>query len=247
MLELCKETFGLANEIHERFETLWHRQMHSAHDCFCHDSWNLRMPKSLIASIASYVPLCLVWGLSFASTLLAVETVKFNEDADEGQPAQRTVVGKLLVEAQDGGLMLMADDGRIWTIQPDQIVDRKSDDNELVPLSDEEMASRMLEEMPKGFSIYRTANYVIVHNTSEAYAKLVGAQYEQLFPRFFCLLEKPALGVAQTRISTCSAGAGESKRFLKVRTGGHRRYSQVRDWLLPFGEQSIGDIQHAQS
>ena len=37
-----------------------------------------------------------------------------------------TIRGEILVEAQDGGVMLLGDDGRIWTIQPDQIVSRDS-------------------------------------------------------------------------------------------------------------------------
>lgn len=111
-----------------------------------------------------------------------VETIvtKTDESAEE----QRRIIGEVLVEAQDGGVMLRADDGRIWTIQPDQIISRESDDKELVPIDDKEMARRMLAELPGGFKAYRTANFLILHNGNDAYVRRVGALFEQLFKGF---------------------------------------------------------------
>lgn len=115
----------------------------------------------------------------------AVEKVTFHQDASNKEQPPRKVVGELLLEAQDGAIMLMADDGQIWIVQPDQLVKRESDDSPLVPLTDEEAAKRVLAELPRGFQAYHTTNYVVIHNTSESYAKLVGAQFEQLYRGFF--------------------------------------------------------------
>ena len=87
------------------------------------------------------------------STAHAVETVTFREDKADADDEPRTVIGELMVEAQDGGVMLMADDGRIWTVQPNQIVNRKSDEKALLPIDDDEMARRMVAELPKGFAV----------------------------------------------------------------------------------------------
>jgi hypothetical protein len=127
---------------------------------------------------------------AIAAPLCAVETVQFHQRGlTNGTPLRhggpRTVVGEILVEAQDGGLMLQSDDGRIWTIQPDQIVDRRSDDRPLVPITAEEIELRMLDEMPDGFTVYRTADYVIVHNTNEAYVREVGLLFQQLHRGFY--------------------------------------------------------------
>ena len=130
-------------------------------------------------------------GLAIAAhPVIGVETVRFREEGlSNGAPLRsgeaRTVVGEILVEAADGGLMLQGDDGRIWSIQPHQIVDRKSSDAELVPISADEMVKRMLEELPAGFQVYRTNDYVIFHNTTDAYVREVGTLFQQLHRGFF--------------------------------------------------------------
>lgn len=120
---------------------------------------------------------------------IAVETVTFKSDKNDlinGKPMpQRTVVGEILVEAGDGAMRLQSDDGRIWTIQADQIIERKSDEEPLVPLTVDQMHERMLKEMPAGFAVYKTANYLIVHNTNEAYVRQVGMLFEQLHKGFY--------------------------------------------------------------
>lgn len=122
-------------------------------------------------------------------TAHAVETVTFQSDKNDlvnGIPMPtRTVKGRVMVEAQDGGLMLQSDDGRIWMIQPDQIIKRESDDQPLEPLSADDMAKRMQEELPGGFSVYRTAHYVIAHNTTDDYVKQVGLLFELLHKGFY--------------------------------------------------------------
>ncbi|MCG8650543.1 MAG: DUF1570 domain-containing protein [Pirellulales bacterium] len=115
-----------------------------------------------------------------SSAGFAVETVRFD---DNGQTRQ--VVAEVLVEAQDGGLMLQSDDGRIWIIQPEDIQERQTDSSPLVPISADEMHERLLQELPRGFKVYRTQHYIIVYNSSEAYVKQVGLLFEQLYRGFF--------------------------------------------------------------
>lgn len=122
----------------------------------------------------------------------AVETVVVRKAAKEPNAGEtgansstHTIVGEVLVRARDGGVMLQSDEGRIWTLQPDRIVDRRSDDKPLVPINDQEMSRRLLAELPTGFHAHRTANYVIAHNTNEAYVRRVGALFEQLRRGFF--------------------------------------------------------------
>ena len=102
-----------------------------------------------------------------------------------GEATEREILAELLVEARDGGLLLQADDGRIWTIQPEQIVNRESDDEPLVPIDADEMERRMLEELPDGFRCYRTSNYVILHETEEGYVRRVGELLERLHRGFY--------------------------------------------------------------
>ena len=98
----------------------------------------------------------LVWGFLIGVSS-AAEKVTFRsnkEDLVNGIPKPvRTVTGEVLTEAADGGLMLLSDDGRIWIIQPEQIVSRESDDNEMTPVTADQLAVRMKAEMPAGFSV----------------------------------------------------------------------------------------------
>ena len=94
---------------------------------------------------------------------LGVETICFQGDDD----VERTVVGEILIEAQDGGVMLQADDGRIWMIQPKQLIERQTNDQALTPLDEDQIEERLLEELQDGFAIYRTQHYVVAYNCSE--------------------------------------------------------------------------------
>jgi hypothetical protein len=91
----------------------------------------------------------------------------------------------VLVEARDGGLMLLAEDGRIWSLQPEQILERSSDDRSLVPIDADAMERRMLNELPERFRVYRTANYLIFHDTRESYVRQVAQLFERLHRGFF--------------------------------------------------------------
>lgn len=112
---------------------------------------------------------------------IGVETISFRDS----QESTHNVIGEVLVEAQDGGLMLQADDGQIWMIQPEQIIQRQSDDRPLHPLTNDEIEQRILVEFKDGFAIYRTQHYVVAYNCNEEYAKQVGALFEQLYRGFF--------------------------------------------------------------
>ncbi len=110
----------------------------------------------------------------------ALEHVTFSHSDN-----QRQVSGRILVEAQDGGLLLEGRDRIIWTVQPDEILSRRRDTTEFVPLSTSELSEQLLRELPDGFRIHQTANYLICYNTSKAYAQWCGSLYEQLHRAFY--------------------------------------------------------------
>ncbi|MBI3838648.1 MAG: DUF1570 domain-containing protein [Planctomycetia bacterium] len=97
---------------------------------------------------------------------------------------QQTVSGKVAVTAEDGGLLLMTVDGTLWTIEPEELVDRKEDQQPFHPLSRDELAKQMLSELPAGFEVYTTHHYLICHNTSREYAAWCGALFERLYKAF---------------------------------------------------------------
>ncbi|QDT04527.1 hypothetical protein K227x_29190 [Rubripirellula lacrimiformis] len=110
----------------------------------------------------------------------AVETVQFTDGK-----VQRSVSGEVMIEAQNGDVMIQADDGRIWTIEVDQVIQRKSDQKKFQPIGPDEAAKRLIAELGDDFSVYRTANYAIVYNCDDGYARAVGGLFEKLYRGFF--------------------------------------------------------------
>ncbi|MGV3485755.1 MAG: DUF1570 domain-containing protein [Planctomycetaceae bacterium] len=125
----------------------------------------------------------------------SAETIQFRDS----KGVTRDVVGESLVQAQDGGRLFQADDGRIWTIQPDMILASKADNLPVVPVDDAEIARRLLEELPEGFSVYQTTNFVIAHNTNENYVRWVGGLFEQLHRGFYAYWKNQGWDLPKTQ------------------------------------------------
>ena len=94
------------------------------------------------------------------------------------------VTGKVLVTAQDGGLLLLARDGVLWLIPPEERVEHRSDAEPFAPFTREEMTKRMLKELPAGFQEFSTTHYLIFYNTSPEYARWCGGLFERLYKAF---------------------------------------------------------------
>ena len=114
-----------------------------------------------------------------ALSAAALDRVTLRRDDREQQ-----VAGKLLVTAEDGGLLVLAVDGVLWAIPPNEIVAQTKDDTPFTPLTREQMAERLLQELPPGFDVHTTAHYIICYNTSRPYAQWCGALYERLYRAF---------------------------------------------------------------
>lgn len=97
---------------------------------------------------------------------------------------EQKVVGRVLVEAEDGGLLVESSDGTLSTVPPEELVSRHQDDREFKPLTSAELAARLLADLPPGFEIHTTKHYLIAYNTSKAYAQWCGALFERLYGAF---------------------------------------------------------------
>lgn len=109
----------------------------------------------------------------------AVEVVQFRS----GDRQQR-VEGKVLTEAADGGLLLLARDGQIWPIQPGELVARENRSAPFVPLTRAEMTQSLKDEFGPGFQVYETNNYLICHSTTIDYVQWCERLFERLHRSF---------------------------------------------------------------
>jgi hypothetical protein len=98
--------------------------------------------------------------------------------------AEKQINGRVLVEAEDGGLLAILPDGALWTVPPEELVSHTVDEVGFKPLSTASLSARLLEELPRGFDVHTTKHYLIAYNTSKAYAQWCGALFERLYNAF---------------------------------------------------------------
>ncbi len=123
----------------------------------------------------------MLWAICAGVALGALPAAALDHVVLSRDDAEHRLSGKLLVTAEDGGLLLLAQDGVLWTVEPSEIVSQTSDPQPFRPASADEVAARLLQELPDGFEVYSTAHYVICHNTSRSYAQWCGALFERLY------------------------------------------------------------------
>ncbi len=118
--------------------------------------------------------------LLFTAPLGAMDIVRFKDGEKE-----RRVVGKILVEADDGGMMLKGRDTRIWVVQPADLIEKEKNDEPYAVLPKAELERALLTELGAGFQTLTTDNYVIVYNTSKPYARWCGQLFERLHSAYY--------------------------------------------------------------
>ncbi len=114
-----------------------------------------------------------------AAPVPAMDHVALERD---GRPC--VVQGRVLVEAQDGGLLVLARDGVLWAVTAEELVEHTSDEQPFHPYSPQELRTRLLSELPRGFNVYPTTHYLIFYNTSKTYAQWCGSLFERLYMAF---------------------------------------------------------------
>ncbi|WP_347244484.1 DUF1570 domain-containing protein [Thermogutta sp.] len=92
--------------------------------------------------------------------------------------------GRILVQAVDGGVLLLTPEGRLLPLAPAEIVSVSRDSVEFKAAPSEDVARWWLTQLPAGFEVYQTAHYVVLHNTSRDYARWCASLLERLYAGF---------------------------------------------------------------
>jgi hypothetical protein len=108
----------------------------------------------------------------------------------------RVVRGVVIVEAEDGGLLVEYDDGRYELLQPDRIR-RRDVALEPEPASPDELGRRIVAELPAGFDLLVTKHYIVCFATSRDYARWCAAVFERLHDAFVNYWSRAGLEVAE--------------------------------------------------
>jgi len=92
--------------------------------------------------------------------------------------------GEVLVEAEDGGMLLRTPDMRIWIVQPDQLVSKEELPQPVPAATAKELEKLLLEELPAGFKVEKSKNFLVAYNTDRLFAKWISNLYEKLLRGF---------------------------------------------------------------
>lgn len=94
--------------------------------------------------------------------------------------APRELLAKVVVEAEDGGLLAQTADGALWTVDTPELVSRTRTDEAFRPDSGHAVARGLLVELGQGWQVFETKHYVVCTQTSRAYAEWCAALFERL-------------------------------------------------------------------
>jgi hypothetical protein len=159
------------------------------------------MGRTLIALIVS---------LAAAGSAFALDHVTLRRDGMTFE-----VEGRLVLTAQDGGILVMARDGVLWNILPGEQVKHTSDEVPFKPLIKEQMSRSLLAQLPAGFEAHQTAHYVIFHNTSRAYAQWCGSLFERLYGAFHTYWTYKGVELTEPEFPLTAVVFADKRSYLK--------------------------------
>lgn len=167
-------------------------------------------------------------GEMFADTLRIRKPVTVN-NGQRNQQQIETREGEVLIEAQDGSLLFQEMDGRLRVLTRDEVAGKTIQDVPLEPMTKQQVADALLAELPEGFRIHTTADYVIAYQTERAYAKWIGNLYQGRLKRNFrkfwgkrkfkLKVEEPRFPLVAIIFATREEFAACVQRELGIKTG----------------------------
>lgn len=102
----------------------------------------------------------------------------------DGKGTSRDLLGTVLTQAADGGLLLIGQDGRLWTIEPPQLDSRADQQSEFEPLRLDQQGLALKAELGERFEIVTTKHYVVATSAGKPYAAWCASLFERLYSAF---------------------------------------------------------------
>jgi hypothetical protein len=133
-----------------------------------------------------------LWLGLVAARASALEHVLANVAKGE-QPRQ--LHGQAVLEDRQGGLLLKTADGALYTLPAEAIRKRTSDDAPLVMLNREQLTAKVVAELPPGFRVHDSKNYIVCYNTTRTYAEWTSSLLERLQKAFVIYWKKQGCNV----------------------------------------------------
>jgi hypothetical protein len=136
------------------------------------------LPAVLTGGVAAALFVCAL-PLAAAETAALVRAT-FVDDSDQ----TLTVEGKVVVEAADGGVLLLGRDGRLWSITPKQKRSLDSTGQSFSLFTADELGRDLVAALGSNFEIVKTRHFVIATGAGTQYAEWCGELFERLLGAF---------------------------------------------------------------
>jgi uncharacterized protein DUF1570 len=135
----------------------------------------------------------------------------------------RTVEARVLLEAQDGGLLLEARDGRLWNVTPKQVPKTEFTDEPFSPLDADALGQQLQRELLElgvktPTRIITTKHYVICSTAGRKYAEWVGALFERLHDSFQSFWKKEGLELREPEFPLPAIVLKDQAEFAELAT-----------------------------
>lgn len=98
---------------------------------------------------------------------------------DQGQ--ENTIQAAQVLEAQDGGVVMLTRDGRLLTATPKQLKQRRQLDQNFTPLKLPELEKQLVAEFGSDFVVTQTKHFIICSQAGKRYSKWCGSLFERLY------------------------------------------------------------------
>jgi hypothetical protein len=143
-----------------------------------------------------------------------LETVSFLDDRNESREVQAAV----LVEAEDGGVLLIEPDGRMWAVDKPQLRSRTKTEQTFAPLDAAALGKSLLAELGPGFEVVTTKHYVVATNAGKPYAEWSSALFERLYASFHTFWTERGLELQEPEFPLPAIVFADQQQFAEFAT-----------------------------
>mgnify|MGYP003146141151 CR=1 FL=1 len=99
----------------------------------------------------------------------------------DDQKREQTIEAAQILQAQDGGVVMLTRDGRLLTATPEQLKSKRSLDREFTPLEAGELEKQLKEEFGDDFTVTQTKHFTICSQAGKRYSQWCGYLFERLY------------------------------------------------------------------
>ncbi len=121
----------------------------------------------------------------------------------DAKSVTRTIESRVLLEAQDGGLLLEGRDGRLWNVTPKQLQKREPTEAPFQPLNAEQLGEQLAREVAEfgiktPTQVVVTKHFVICSTAGRVYAEWCGSLFERLHDAFHAYWKEAGLELRES-------------------------------------------------